>query len=323
MATTNQVGVNQHGYRTFQIGNFGFSRDEYFAHIEWPGGSHLMPVDRFLKALMRDVAWNFFYGIVNFDEIFGTTNHYGTVDIFGGLYNAGYRAQKKEYVENLDSVKARSIFEEMLDDWTVEGFDPFAAPAETGSAFGPKKGNNTRAVKRARVVAKRMAGMKGDTPLRNDQNGFPVNRQFQDVAQDEPEVHAEPGFEDEVHAFNFFGYLSRSDVTWNPSVCSAVKDSLVCPTTEEFALPVIHGNDRVEWFIQLSDEIQWEIADRDTGAPRARAVMKPGDVAAMPADIRHQGFSPKRSMLLVWENADPSLPELYARKKLKPNPVDF
>jgi len=323
MATTNQVGVNQHGYRTFQIGHFSFSRDEYFAHIEWPGGSHLMPVDRFLKALMRDVAWNFFYGIVNFDEIFGTTNHYGTVDIFAGLYNAGYRAQKKEYVENLDSVKARSIFEEMLDDWTVEGFDPFAAPAETGSAFGPKKGNNTRAVKRARVVAKRMAGMKGDTPLRNDQNGFPVNRQFQDVAQDEPEVHAEPGFEDEVHAFNFFGYLSRSDVTWNPSVCSAVKDSLVCPTTEEFALPVIHGNDRVEWFIQLSDEIQWEIADRDSGAPRARAVMKPGDVAAMPADIRHQGFSPKRSMLLVWENADPSLPELYARKKLKPNPVDF
>ena len=65
------------------------------------------------------------------------------------------------------------------------------------------------------------------------------------------------------------------------------------------------------------------IADRDTGAPRARAVMKPGDVAAMPADIRHQGFAPKRSMLLVWENADASLPELYAKKKLKPNPIDF
>jgi len=28
-------------------------------------------------------------------------------------------------------------------------------------------------------------------------------------------------------------------------------------------------------------------------------------------------------MLLVWENADPALPELYAKKKLKPNPVDF
>jgi hypothetical protein len=43
----------------------------------------------------------------------------------------------------------------------------------------------------------------------------------------------------------------------------------------------------------------------------------------MPADIRHQGFSPKRSMLLVWENGDPKLPELYASKQLKPNPVDF
>jgi Hydroquinone 1,2-dioxygenase large subunit N-terminal len=323
MAQTKPASVNQHGYRIFQIGHFNFSRDEYFAHIEWPGGNHLMPVDKFLKALMRDVAWNFFYGIVNFDEIFGTTNHYGTVDVFAGLYNAGYRAQNKQYVENLASDEARALFEEMLDDWTVEGFDPFAAPAETGSAFGPKNGNNSRAVKRARVVAKRMAGMKGDTPLRSDENGYPINRQFQDVPQDEPEVHAEPGFEDEVHAFNFFGYLSRSDVTWNPSVCAAVKDSLVCPTTEEFALPVIHGNDRVEWFVQLSDEIQWEIADRDTGAPRARAVMKPGDVAAMPADIRHQGFAPKRSMLLVWENADPSLPDLYAKKKLKPNPVDF
>ena len=134
---------------------------------------------------------------------------------------------------------------------------------------------------------------------------------------------AEPGFEDEVHAFNFFAYVSRSDVTWNPSVCSAVKDSQVCATTEEFILPIIHGNDRVEWFVQISDEIHWDIQDRDTGAPRARVVMKAGDVAAMPADIRHQGYSPKRSMLLVWENNDATLPELYAEKKLKPNPVDF
>ena len=40
--------------------------------------------------------------------------------------------------------------------------------------------------------------------------------------------------------------------------------------------------------------------------------MRAGDVAAMPADIRHQGYSPKRSMLLVWENASPELPELIA-----------
>jgi hypothetical protein len=317
------ASINEQGYKVLALGSYSFSRDEYFAHIRWPGGSHLMPVDRFLRALMRDVAWNFFYGIVNFDEVFGTVNHYGTVDIFAGLFNAGYRSQNRHYVENFDGELTRATFSQMLSDWTIEGFDPFAAPEETGLPFGPKHGDNQRAVSRKRVVAQRMAGLPGDTPLRSDANGFPINRQFADVAQDEPEVVAEQGFESEVHAFNFFAYLSRSDVTWNPSVCAVVKDAMLCPTTEEFALPLIHGNDRVEWFVQLSDEIHWEIGDRDTGIPRARAVMKPGDVCAMPADIRHQGFSPKRSMLLVWENGDPRLPELYATRQLKPNPVDF
>jgi len=123
--------------------------------------------------------------------------------------------------------------------------------------------------------------------------------------------------------FNFLSSLSRSTVTWNRSVCAVVKEAMLCPTTEEFMLPVIHGNDRVEWFVQLSDEIHWQISDRDSGVPRATAIMKPGDVCAMPADIRHQGFSPKRSMLLVWENGDPNLPELYANKQLPPNPVEF
>ncbi len=315
--------VNEYGYRSFQLGGFHFTRDEYFAHISWPGGSHTTAVDAFLRSLMRDVSWNFFYGIVNFDAVFGTANHYGTVDVFAGLYNAGYRAQNKHYVENLKGDEVRALFAEMLADWTNEGFDPFAAPAETGTPFGPKRGSNPHAINRKRLVAARMTGMKGDIALRSDAAGNPINRQFLDVPQDEPEVHAEPGFENEVHAFNFFAYVSRSDVTWNPSVCSAVKDSQVCATTEEFILPIIHGNDRVEWFVQLSDEIHWDIQDRDTGAPRARAVMKAGDVAAMPADIRHQGYSPKRSMLLVWENADSTLPEKYASGKLKANPVDF
>jgi quercetin dioxygenase-like cupin family protein len=51
--------------------------------------------------------------------------------------------------------------------------------------------------------------------------------------------------------------------------------------------------------------------------------MKPGDVASMPANIRHQGYAPKRSMLLVWENADSTLPELYSSGKLPPVAVDF
>ncbi len=325
MAEANEAHAtaNEYGYRPFALGGFRFERDEYFAHLSWPGGSHTMPVDAFLRALIRDISWNFFYGIVNFDHVFGTTNHYGNVDVFAGLYNGGYRSQRKEHVENFKSEEVRALFEAMVDDWTNEGFDPFAAPEETGTSFGPKHGNNRRAIGRKRLVAKRMVGMKDDIALRSDAAGNPVNRQFEDVDQSQPEVHAEPGFENEVHAYNFFGYVSRSDVTWNPSVCSVVKDSQVCATTEEYMLPIIHGNDRVEWFVQLSDEIHWDVQDRDTGAPRARVIMKAGDVAAMPADIRHQGYSPKRSILLVWENNDSTLPELYASKKLKPNPVDF
>jgi len=101
------------------------------------------------------------------------------------------------------------------------------------------------------------------------------------------------------------------------------RNSLFCPTTEEYILPIIHGNDRVEWFVQLSDEITWEVTDRETGRPRTRVLMKAGDVAAMPADIRHQGFSKKRSMLLVWENVTPDLPKRYERGELKPYPVEF
>jgi hypothetical protein len=112
-------------------------------------------------------------------------------------------------------------------------------------------------------------------------------------------------------------------VTWNPSVVSVCHHSLYCPTTEEYILPIIHGNDRVEWFVQLSDTIHWQVEDRDSGAVRSRVVMHPGDVAAMPADIRHQGYAPKRAMLLVWENADPQLPHLISTGQLPTNPIDF
>ena len=165
-----------------------------------------------------------------------------------------------------------------------------------------------------------MPGLPDDSPLRDD---LPVNRQFQDVVQDEPEIHCEPGFEGQLGGFNLFKYLSRSDVTWNPSVTSVCKESLFCPTTEEYILPIFHGNDRVEWFLQLSDEITWDIADKNDGKPIARVIMKAGDIAAMPANIRHQGYSTKRSMLLVWENATPNLPQKYESGELPPYPVAF
>jgi hypothetical protein len=153
-----------------------------------------------------------------------------------------------------------------------------------------------------------MVGLPGDTEVRSDASGYPVNRMFEDVPQHQPAVEALPGFANEVAAFNLFGYLSRSDVTWNPSVCSVLRDSLFCPTSEEYILPIDHGNDRVEWFVQLSDEIVWDVKDGATGRPRARVTMRAGDVAAMPADIRHRGYWTKRSMLLVWENGSPRSP---------------
>src|ERR1700744_6427492 len=312
------------GYRTFQLGHFEFTRDAYFVTVKWPAKgtlhSHQMHADAFLRAMMRDIAWGFFYGWVNFDEVLGTRNHYGQVDLYAGSFNASYKAAGVDFLEQFDTPVIMATFKAIMKDWVNEGFDPFAAPEETGSAFGAKHGDNIAAIDRTRIATKRMPGLEGDSPLRDD---FPVNRQFTDVAQDEPEIHAEPGFEKQLHAFNLFKYLSRSDVTWNPSVTSVCKESLFCPTTEEFVLPVFHGNDRVEGFLQMSDETVWDVADKNTGEPRARVTMNPGDIAAMPADIRHKGYSPKRSMLLVWENVTPELHQRYERGELPPHPVQF
>ena len=316
------------GYRGYTLGSFQFERDEYFAHIRWTGGngrqcSHTMDIGAFLRALMRDVAWGFFYGYVNFDDVFGTCNKYQSVDVYAGTYNGNYKAAGIDLLQNLPTEQVRVCFTEMLEDWTNEGFDPFAAPQETDSPYGRKHGNNLQAVRRQRQLASRCVGLKGDLAMRADGNGYTVNRAFADVPQDAPELHPEPGFENEVHAFNLFAYLSRSDVTWNPSFTSVVKYSFMCPTTEEHILPIIHGNDRVEWFFQLCDEIHWSSADKSTGAPRARVIMRAGDCAAMPADCRHQGFSPKRSMLLVWENGSPKV-VFDIQAGLSPvNPVSF
>jgi len=320
---TGAVGPNVLGYQRFELGAFAFERDEYFAHIRWEHGSHTLDVGDFLRALMRDVAWGFFYGFVHFDEVFGTCNHYGTVDVFAGRYNGNYKSAGVDQLENFPTERVRACFVAMIEDWTNQGFDPFAAPQETGSPYGPPNGSNLDAVRRARSTATRCVGLAGDAPLRSDASGHPVNRAFADVDVSEPELHAEPGFEDQVHAFNLFGYLSRSDVTWNPSFTSVVKHSFMCPTTEEHILPIVHGNDRVEWFFQLSDEIHWDISTRESAEPRARVIMRAGDMAAMPADCRHQGFAPKRAMLLVWENGSPKVVYEIEHGEAPINPVEF
>jgi hypothetical protein len=311
------------GYRSFRAGSFEFSRDEYFAHIRTAHVRHQMPVDAFLRALMRDVAWGFFYGTVNFDGVLGTTNYYGEVELFLGATNDIYVKAGRDVTERFRADELMAIFKQMIGDWTNAGYDPFAAPMETGAPWGVKDGDNDPAVTRKRVTAKRMVGLPGDTQLRTDANGYPINRMFADVPQDQPTVEVEPGFEHEVGAFNLFAYLSRSDVTWNPSVCSVVRESLFCPTSEEFMLPVEHGNDRCEWFLQLSDEIVWKTKNRETGADRAVVVARAGDISCMPADVRHQGFSNKRSMLLVWENGSPKIPDLIREGKAPVVAVSF
>ena len=333
MASEKQLPINnddhkavmddRYGYHTFEIGGFKFQRDEYFARVSPPKGSYVADVASFLRSMMRDVAWGFFYGWVNFDEVFGTVNHYGSVDVFVGSFNAGHKKAGTDFAERFDATKLLACFKSLLSDWTNAGFDPFAAPLETGSPYGSKSGNNDEAVNFQRELAERFVGLPGDTELRSDARGFPINRHFKDVSQEAPEIHPEPGFEGKLSAFNLFAYLSRSPVTWNPSVVSCVGESAYCPTSEEHILPIQHGNDRVEWFIQLSDEITWEVGDKDTGAPRAIVTMKAGDVSAMPADIRHRGYSPKRSMLLVWENMTPGLEQRYGSGELPPTAAEF
>src|SRR5438132_5338250 len=118
------------GYKAFTIGKFRFERDEYFAHIYYPMGRHLMPIDAFLRALMRDVAWGFFYGTVNFDDVLGTTNFYGEVEMFLGARNEAFQRAGRAVTERFAAADLMKSFKAVLRDWTNEGFDPFAAPPE-------------------------------------------------------------------------------------------------------------------------------------------------------------------------------------------------
>ncbi|MBN8832620.1 MAG: hydroxyquinol 1,2-dioxygenase [Sphingomonadales bacterium] len=322
--TITRVSVDEvTGYTSFKLGSFEFRRDEYFAHITWPKGSHIIEIDRFLRAMVRDIGWGFFYGWIFFDDVFGTTNHYGTVDVFAGSYDRGCKEAGIDFLETFSAQAVSEAFEAISRDWISNGYDPLNAPLETGTPIGPKGEERTDPLLRAFIAADRMLGLEGDKPVRSDETGHPVNRAFADLTFDTPDIVCEHGFEGQLHAINLFDHIARSDVTWNPSISAVTRANICCVTSEEHMLPVIHGNDRNEWFIQLSDEIHWQIADKNSGQPRGRIVMKAGDVCAMPADIRHQGFAPKRAMLMVLENGTPGLEARYASGELKPYPVDF
>jgi hypothetical protein len=313
-----------YGYRRFQLGQFSFVRDAYFARIEWPSGVKTIEIGQFLHVLVRTLGQQFFYGWVYFDDVFGTVNHFGTVEVFAGSYSEAYLNAGVAHAEKFPTGQVQAVFEAIAEDWINEGYDPMAAPVKVGTPFGARQKPVTSLVKRGFTpVPKRMLGMPGDAAARSEAAGLPVNPAFADLPLDLPQVQPAPGFEGKIHAINVFDHIARSDVAWIPSTTSVTRHSIFCMSSEEDTLAIAHGNDRPEWFIQLTDEIHWEIKDNDSGAARGRVIMRAGDVCAMPADIRHQGYAPKRAMLLVQENGTPGLGQRYAERTLPPYPVQF
>ena len=144
-----------------------------------------MDAGNYLRALMRDVAWGFFYGWVNFDDVVGTVNHYQSVDLYAGSYNGTMKEAGIDLLENFPTAQIRATFEAMLDDWTNESFDPFSAPQETGSPYGRKNGNNTRQDHPGARTGQALRRPEGrPATCAATTRGAPVNRAFADVPQD-------------------------------------------------------------------------------------------------------------------------------------------
>src|ERR1043165_7040855 len=91
------------GYRSFSLGGFHFSRDEYFARVSWTSKgrqmSHTLSADAFLRAMMRDVEGGLLYGWVIFDAVISTRNLYGKVEMYAGRYYPAYREQGLDLTE--------------------------------------------------------------------------------------------------------------------------------------------------------------------------------------------------------------------------------
>ena len=138
------------GYDSFRLGGFEFRRDEYFAHVSWPKGSHIIEIDRFLRAMVRDIGWGFFYGWIFFDDIFGTTNHYGTVDLFAGSYDEGYKAKGLDHLETFSAETVKEAFETISRNWL-----PLVGPVAIGLTSGASTPDNLveRVIRRLDALA--------------------------------------------------------------------------------------------------------------------------------------------------------------------------
>ncbi len=281
------------GYDSFRLGSFEFRRDEYFAHIAWPKGSHIIEIDRFLRAMVRDIGWGFFYGWIFFDDIFGTTNHYGTVDLFAGAYRRGLQGARASTTSRR-SRRSRSPRRSRRSAATgsTKATIRSARRWKPARRSAPKTTERTDELVRGFRPAERMLGLPGDAPVRSTRPATRSTARSPTWSSTRPRSHASRASRASSTRSTCSTTSPAPTCTWNPSFTAITGASICCVTSEEHMLPVIHGNDRNEWFFQLTDEIHWDIADKNTGAPRGKIVMKAGDVCAMPADIRHQGFRP-------------------------------
>src|SRR4030095_7013396 len=100
--------------------------------------------------------------------------------MYAGSFNGVMKEAGVDSTERFDAAHIMATFKAILRDWVNEGFDPFAAPVETGTAVGIKQGENIEAIERARLQTKRMPGLPGDSLLRDH---MPINRAFADVSQ--------------------------------------------------------------------------------------------------------------------------------------------
>ena len=262
---------------------------------------------------MRDVSWNFFYGIVNFDAVIGTMNHYGNVDLFAGRYNSAYRKAELDHQENFPPTILMGVFQAMLADWTNAGYDPFAAPQETGSPFGAKRGDNLDAITRT-ARHRRSHGRRArrrEDPLRRqrlpDQPDVRRRRPVRARGARRARLRGRGRGVQPVR-LPLAQSTSRGTRRWSRCARTACTARRPRSTSCRSSTATTGSNGSCS----CPTRSRGTSRTANSGSVRSTVVMKAGDVAAMPADIRHQGYSSKRSMLLVWENGSPALPDLIA-----------
>ena len=164
-----------------------------------------MDIGNFLRALMRDVAWGFFYGWVNFDDVIGTVNHYKSVDLYAGSLQRHDEGRRRRPARELpDRADPRHLRADArrLDQRELR---PVRRAAGNRLALRPQERQQHRqdhpgaragqALRRPEGRPRRCAAT---SAARRSTAPSPTCRRTQ------PELHPEPGFENEVHAFNLF-----------------------------------------------------------------------------------------------------------------------